>query len=134
MLGAELIGFARWVQRVGGQQKTLDQPRFLRAKYACLTASVGMAAEENPASNQLPDSSHGRFQALAVSRRLAGSRRTKGAELPEGQVATQYRHPRIGKSLGQSHQQRTLAVSSRAMREHQGIVRWLHRAMQEPAD
>jgi len=79
VLGAELLGFTRWVQRVGEQKQRVNKARFSRGKHRGLAASVGMASQKNvlraPAAGvQFADDIDGRAEARLVAGRCAQGR------------------------------------------------------------
>ena len=109
------------MQGIGEQQQARNEVRLFSAQHRGLAASVRV-----PAKKDLPvhDLSHRRnriAQAGAIALGVAGKWRSKTPFLPERQIATQDRIPMSAKSLGECDQQRSGAISARAMSQDQSV-------------
>src|SRR4029077_16924428 len=104
--------------------------RLLGAEHRGLTASVGMASQEDMAHRDLSHRRDRVLQAIAVAGRVTRSRRPIGTGLPIGEVAAHDNQAGGGKLVRNSHKQGSLRVRSRTMRQHECIAIWILRTVQ----
>jgi len=146
MLGALLLGFARWMQGIGKQQQARDQVWVFGAEHAGLAAAIGMAGEKN-SSPSLPQRTrqgwgtqslfhcgNGILQSGAVAGGVARAGRAPGARLAIGEIAAQDGESGGGESLGQGDEQRSLGVRAGAVGQDHAVAVGCFRQMQEAAD
>ena len=134
MLDAELLRFARRVQRIGEQQQARNQIWFGGAEHRGLASTVGVAAEKDPARDTLTQSSNRVAQARTIALRVAGKRRTGSPVLAEGQIATQDGVAMSSKRFAERHQQRGAAIRTRAVSQDQRFAVGIRGRVQEAAD
>jgi hypothetical protein len=89
MLDAELVRFARWMERVRKQKESRYQLGFRGAEDRRLPSTVGVAAEKYSARNFLSHGCDRIPQARAVALRITRRRRSASPFLPERKVAAQ---------------------------------------------
>ncbi len=116
MLRAKLLRFARRMKGIREQQKASGQLGLLGTEHGGLAPAAGLSAQEN-SRGELVKRGHCVVESLAIMRGISGPRWAEGAALAEGQVTAQHEVSSVGKCLRESHQQRSAAVSSGAMRQ-----------------
>jgi hypothetical protein len=93
-----------------------------------------VTAEKDAAAGQGFDGPDSILQAGTIAFRIAGPGWTVRPILTVGQIAAQHHEARLGKSLRQGNQQRSLAVRSRAVRKHKTSTIGICRTMEKAAD
>jgi hypothetical protein len=131
---SQLVGATGRVERVGEQQKAIEQAGFAGGKHGRLPASVGMAAEEYAARGLLPHGRDGGFKSLLVAFRTAALGWPVGTRLAKGQIAAEDGESGVAECACQGHKKRRIAVRSRAMGQDEGIAGRMGREMEEPAN
>src|SRR5258708_3243708 len=129
MLGAELVWFAGRGQRIRQQQETSGLSRLFWAEHAGLPSTVGEAAEKDTARGYDFDGCDCILQSGAIALGFTRSRRAVGSILTVRQIATQDQGAGFGKSFRQSDQQRSLAIRSSAVSEHESVAVGIARAV-----
>src|ERR1035438_3594882 len=126
MLSTLLFGLAWGMQRVREQQQGRHQVwlylRQLGAQHAGLTSAVGMASQEEAARDRSSQGCERILQADAVAGGVAGARGTERPGLAIGKIAAQHSKASGAESLGQGHEQRSLCVRSRTVRQDEAIA------------
>ena len=85
-------------------------------------------------TQNFPQRGHGVLDAGAVTRGIAGCRRTEGSELTKRQVATQQREPRIGECFRKRAEERSLGVGSCAVSQNDAAAVGSFGSVQKSAD
>ncbi|HKM46966.1 MAG TPA: hypothetical protein VJX69_05235 [Terriglobales bacterium] len=134
MLDAELFRLTRRVQRVRKQEESGDQLWFGGAEYRRLAATVGVAAEKDPARGTFTQYCNRVVKSGAIAFRIARKRRARAPFLAEGQIAAQDDVAMSGKSFTERHQQRSGAIRARAVGQDQGIAVGVRGRMKETAN
>jgi hypothetical protein len=131
---SQLVGATGRVERVGEQQKAIEQAGFAGGKHGRLPASVRMAAEEYAARGLLPHGRDGGFKSLLVAFRTAALGPPVGTRLAKGQIAAEDGESGVAECARQGHEERSIAVRSRAVGQDEGIAGRMGREMEEPAN
>lgn len=133
VLGPQLIGTPRRMERIGKQQQGLDKVGFRSGEHGRLAASVGVAAEEEASWAEAAESGDGIAQTgLILGGAVAG--RPVGAELAEGKIAAKDGAAGGAEGVGEGNQKRSLAVGPGSVREDEPGSSGNRGAMQEAAD
>jgi hypothetical protein len=103
VLRAELLGFARRMKRVGKQQQHFGEAGMFRGQHGRLTAAVGMASQDERARDDFAHGLDGALQTFAIALGRT-KRRSGGALLAKGQVATESVKAGAGKGFGDGDQ------------------------------
>src|ERR1700722_4985562 len=117
MRGPQLGRLARWVQRIGQQQQAFRELGFLGREHAGLPSSVRLAAEIDRARRHFAKKLDCRSQAGSVRGRQRWRRGTARTLLAKRKVATENGYTSLAECGGEGHQQRSVAISSGAMRQ-----------------
>jgi len=109
MLGAELVGLSRRMQRVRQQEQTrgwfgdllrgFSRSFFSQfgAEHACLPSAVGVATEEDATGHEISEYGECIVQAGAITLGVTRPRRTIGPVLTIGEIAAQHDKPASAK-------------------------------------
>ena len=98
MGGAQLVGFAGRMKRIGEQHQTVRQAGFFSREHGSLAAAVRLPAYKDPARRKFSYS----FDCAAQPGSIfssASSWRPVGAQLPKGQVAAKDDDASFGQRL-----------------------------------
>ena len=136
---AELLRFARRMQRIGEEQERVGDAGRLRREKRRLAAAIRMASENDERRGDLAHSLGGAQQAFAINFGPGASieetlRRAGGALLAVRKIAAQNMKTGTRKGFGDRHQQRRIAVGPRAVRDHETSLKRFSRFVQPSAD
>ena len=130
---AKLAGLSRRMKRIGEQQQSIDQVRFIGEEHCGLASTVGMTAQIDSAFRSGPDDRNRPAQPVAIPFRATERWRTVGAGASKRQVKPQNRKARCGERFGYLHQEFRLAICTRPVGEHHRVAAWSRGRMQETA-
>ena len=116
---SQLGWLAGWMQRIGQQQKPIDQAWRFRRQHAALASAVRNPTQPDLIGMLLSDLVDFVPQAFAITRRITGARRAFWTILPEREIVTHHFDLMFGKCVGKSNQQGRVAIRSSAMSEQQ---------------
>src|SRR5215510_114077 len=133
MAGAQLVGLARRMQRIGEQQQSVRQFRMLRNQHRGLAAPVGVSAGKYSSGSFWLKQLDCPANSLPVTLRHSRKRRTKRTRLSKRQIATQYGEAGFCKRRREIHQKIRLTIRPCAMRQQKRISIRHSRSMQESA-
>jgi hypothetical protein len=130
----QLGGSLRGVERVREQEKLIDETGLRRCQNGCLPTSVRMATQKQAARSLSSHGSNCRSESLLVTFRAATLWRPVRSQLAEGKIATEDGQPGGAERTRQRHEERGIAVRSRAVRQDEAIPIRIGRAMQKPSN
>src|SRR5258708_24805201 len=90
MSRSQLLGLARWVQRIREQEQSVNYPRLFSGQHGCLPASVGMPTKKNATTCSLLHHSNGTRQSFTVARAHCRKWRAMRACLAKGKITPQH--------------------------------------------
>lgn len=121
VLGAELVRFARRMERIGEQEQRLGQAWLCCGKDRGLAASIGVASQKNTLCAVAAYRFHGRAEACLIPG-CGVQGRSVGTLLAEGEIATEHGDTRGSEGLGQRGEEGSLAIGSGSVGEDEGGV------------
>lgn len=133
VLGAELVGTTRGVERIGGQEQRFDNSGLGGGEHRGLASAIRMAAEEDTGRTETAHRFDSGAEAGLIPRG-AVARRTMGAKLAEGQVAAEDGEASLAEGVSEGDEERGLAVGAGAMGEDEAEFRGRGGAMEETLD
>jgi hypothetical protein len=122
------------MERIGEQQKPLDEAGFGRSYHRRLSPSVRMTAQKHTARNMVPHGLKGRAKSLLISLRAPARRWPVRSRLAERKIAAQYGQARSAERICQDNKERRVAVRSRAVCQYEAIRTSNRRAVQESSN
>jgi hypothetical protein len=91
------------MKRIRQQEQAGHKQLVFGGQHRCLSASIGVPSEKNPAWNHLPYRLNRAPQPVAIVGGAARKGRPVGPLLAEWQIAAQDRNARAGKGAGKSN-------------------------------
>ena len=121
-------------RRAGADSREGEKARFGRGEHGGLPAPVRMSAQKDSSRRQ---PAHGRercSKTLLVMLRASSWRRTMGSQLAEGEIAAKDSEPHRAEAISKRNQQRSIAVCSSAVCQHDTFTVCGGGAVQEAAN
>lgn len=131
VVGAERLRLARAMERIGQEQKRLDETGMRRGQHARLTTAVRDPAETHPAGAEAAYGPHRMAQPLAISPGCRGRRRPRRTRLTERQIAAQHGEACRRERRREIDEKRRLGVAAGAVGEDETVAARANRPMQD---
>ena len=113
----QLLTLARWMQRIGEQQKTIGEPRSFRRQHAGLPPAIRLSAQPNLFGVLGAKIQDLLAQTFAIPRGVTGTGRAMRPFLSKRQIVAHHFNRVFGKRGCESPQQGRIAIGSSAMCE-----------------
>ena len=134
MGGAEILGTAGRMQRVGLKQQGAGQRGLGGEEHGGLAAAVGVAAEEEAAADALAEHAERGAQPFTIARGAGGRGPTARTRLAVRQVAAQDGDAARGERLGHRYQQRRVGIAAGPVGEDEAVGAARPGRVQDAAD